>query len=209
MKKWLIVAMLITAAAYSQERPKPEEVYKHDRLEVDVPDFAAEGLILDIGGGGEAVISQLKGKQVVAIDLLKRELEDAPGQPLLKIVMDARNLQFLDHTFPTVTAFFTFMYMNPAEHEKVFQEIHRVLQTGGRFLLWDVTFPKRTDERQRFVLYPLHIKLPTKEITTGYGVHFAEGQGADHYTELAGKTGFDLVSRRDAAGWYYLEFRAK
>jgi len=42
---------------------------------VVLDDFPAVGWVLDIGGGGEAVIGQLKGAQVVAIDLLPRELE--------------------------------------------------------------------------------------------------------------------------------------
>jgi len=44
---------------------------------------------LDIGGGGEGVIGQMKGKQVIAIDPNRRELEEAADGPL-KIVMDAR-----------------------------------------------------------------------------------------------------------------------
>lgn len=36
------------------------------------------GSILDIGGGGEGVIGQLYGQQVVAIDKLQEELDEAP-----------------------------------------------------------------------------------------------------------------------------------
>jgi SAM-dependent methyltransferase len=211
MKRGLILAVVLFASlAPAQERPKPEQVYQHPKLEVAIPDFAAEGLILDIGGGGEGVIGQLKKKQVVAVDLIKRELEDAPGEPLLKIVMDARDLKFLDQTFAATTVFFTFMYIDPSDHEKVLQEIHRVLQPGGRLLLWDVVFPdKKTDERQLYVLYPLHILLPAKEISTGYGVRFAEGQGANHFIELAKKTGFDVLSRKDDKGWFFIELKKR
>ncbi len=202
-------AALLAITAAAQERPKPEQVYKHPKLEVAVPDFPAEGLILDIGGGGEGVIGQLKGKQVVAIDLIKRELEDAPGEPLLKIVMDARDLKFLDNSFATTTVFFTFMYIEPQDHEKVLQEIHRVLKPGGRLLIWDVVFPKKTDERQIYVLYRLNIKLPAKEIQPGYGVRFAEGQEAEHMIDLARKSGFDLGSRQDNQGWYFIELKKR
>jgi SAM-dependent methyltransferase len=186
---------------------KPQPFATHPKLEVVLQDFPAEGLILDIGGGGEGVIGQLKGQQVVAIDLLKQELDDAPGQPLLKIVMDARDLKFTDASFPTATVFFTFMYIDPADHEKVFRELHRVLRPGGRLLVWDPVFPTKQDPGQAGILFPLHVKLPAKEINTGYGVRVREGQGAEHFVALAGKTGFEVVSRRNGAGWFFLELK--
>lgn len=51
-----ILGILLTAAPMmaSQERPKPEQVLMHAKLEVVLPDFPAQGLILDIGGGEKA-----------------------------------------------------------------------------------------------------------------------------------------------------------
>jgi len=212
----LAVAIVVLAIATpgknllsAQDRPKPEQRLINAKLEVVVPDFPAQGLILDIGGGGEGVIGQLKGKQVVAVDLSKLELEEAPGEPLLKIVMDARDLKFLDATFSTATVFFTFMYIDPADHAKVFQELRRVLAPGGRLLIWDAIFPKKTDPRQLYVIFPFHIKLPMREINTGYGVKLIEEQGTDHFVELAKTAGLDLLSRKDEKGWFHLELEKK
>lgn len=193
------------APTTAQPPAKAPSLATHPRLEVTVPDFPAQGLILDVGGGGEGVIAQLKGQQVVAIDLSKRELDEAPGRPLLKIVMDARALTFVDASFPTATVFFTFMYIDPADHEKVFREIHRVLAPGGRLLVWDVVFPEKGESAVAGILFPLHAKLPQAEINTGYGARWREGQGADHFVSLAEKTGFQVVSRNNEAGWFFLE----
>lgn len=192
-----------------EEKHKPisqDRIYQFPTLNVVVEDFPAPGLILDIGGGGEGVIGQLKHQQVVAIDLLKRELEDAPGKPLLKIVMDARDLKFLDDDFSTATVFFTFMYIAAADHEQVFKELFRVLAPGGRLLIWDVIFPKRLDEKKDVALFPLKITLPGKEIKTAYGVNWPEdAQGMDHYITLAKKAGFEIITQNEHEGWFFLE----
>jgi SAM-dependent methyltransferase len=207
----LAVAVAVPGACVlsAQDRPKPVQMLVHAKLEVVVPDFPAQGLILDIGGGGEGVIAQLKGKQVVAIDLSKRELVEAPGEPLIKIVMDARDLKFLDTTFSTASVFFTFMYIDPADHAKIFQELQRVLAPGGRLLIWDAIFPKKTDPGQLTVLFPLHIKLPKADINTGYGVNLIEEQGIAHFVELAKAAGFDLVAQTSEKGWFHLELKKK
>jgi SAM-dependent methyltransferase len=190
------------------QKPTPDQVQQMGTLNVVVEDFPATGLILDIGGGGEGVIGQLKTTQVVAIDLLKRELVDAPPGPLLKIVMDARDLRFLDGSFPTATVFFTFMYISSADHAQVFAEIFRVLAPGGRLLIWDVAFPKKADEKKLYALYGLKIKLPAKEINTGYGVKFPPAeQGLPHYLDLAYQAGFEIVSQKDEKTWLSLELR--
>jgi len=210
-----LIAVWPAAGAATPQETKPEEkhkpisqdrIYQFPTLNVVVEDFPANGLILDIGGGGEGVIGQLKHQQVVAIDLLKRELEDAPGKPLLKIVMDARDLKFLDDDFTTATVFFTFMYIAAADHEQVFKELFRVLAPGGRLLIWDVIFPKRVDEKKDVALFPLKITLPGKEINTGYGVGWPEDeQGMDHYIALAKKAGFEVITQKEHEGWFFLE----
>jgi len=167
-----------------------DNIHFLENQEVLVNDFEAEGFILDIGGGGEGVIGQLKGQQVIAIDLNKIELEDAPEGPL-KIVMDASELLFLDNSFEVVTSFFTLMYIKASQHEQVFKEVFRVLNPRGRFLIWDMEIPLCLDQSKEIVAAYLNIKLPDREVATGYGTKWPDQvYGLPYYKEIAGAVGF-------------------
>lgn len=205
----LVGLLVIVAAAVSAQhlaKPPDEEIWQSPRQFVPVDDFPAKGLILDIGGGGWGIIGQLKGQQVVAVDISKQELLESPPGPLLKIVMDARELQFLDGTFQTATVFFTFMFIAPRDHEQVFREIWRILAPGGRLLIWDFVLPDVKDPKKRLALVPITFKLPGKEINASYGTYLVPGgQGPAHFEELAGRTGFVVVSRKSLQRCFYLE----
>ena len=167
-----------------------DHIFFLEPQEIVINDFDANGFILDIGGGGEGVVGQLKPDQVIAIDPNQKELEEAAEGPL-KIVMDAADLKFLDNAFQTVTSFFTLMYIKNDQHEKVFQEIFRVLDTGGRFLVWDLEIPTCLDESKDVVAAYLKVKLPDKEIQTGYGTRWPEkSKDFTHYKSIAEKVGF-------------------
>jgi ubiquinone/menaquinone biosynthesis C-methylase UbiE len=183
-----------------------DRLFFFEREEVVVNDFDAAGFILDIGGGGEGVIGKLKGKQVIAIDANRRELEEAAAGPL-KIVMDAANLQFLDETFNTATSFYTLMYIREVgTHRRVFGEVYRVLTSGGRFLVWDAVLPPRFDEEKDVAVFRLTVKLPEEEVDAGYGTLWPEeGRDVSYYVEMAQSAGFEVVLQREQGQRFFLE----
>ena len=179
-------------------------VYAQQAITVD--DFEASGYILDVGGGGEGIIGILKGEQVVAIDLRARELEHAAGGPL-KIVMDAREMKFLDETFDTATAFFSLMYLksNP-DYERVFAEVFRVLRPGGRFLVWDADVARPAETDKPSYVIPLRVLVKDREIETGYGQPWPDvAHDLTFYTALASEAGFQLAEKHEDGRAFFLE----
>ena len=183
-----------------------KDMFIIEKQNVVLQDFECSGYILDIGGGGEGVIGLLKGECVIALDIRKSELEEAPDGPL-KVVMDARDLQFLDNTFETVTAFFTLMYILQADRKRVFEEMYRVVKPGGSVLVWDVVIPLKDDTREWFVV-PVVITVHGKTIETGYGVRW-EGQEQDilSFIELAEETGFEVVEKTQNGQTFFLHLK--
>ncbi len=188
--------------AFDQNR-----IFRLEEQTVVVQNFPADGWILDIGGGGEAVIGQLKKAQVVAVDVFARELKEAPAGPL-KIVMDARDLKFLDCTFNTVTAFFSFMFVHPEDHRKVLREIFRVLSPQGQFMLWDVEIQQRPAAKRDMLMFRLQVKLPSTVIETGYGTPYTEKIiTMKDYIALAEQVGFHTVTQSRDDQTFFCKFQ--
>ena len=184
-----------------------ERFYTVGPLEIDLTNIKVEGRILDIGGGGEGVIGQFKGQQVIAIDPSKRELEEAPRNDSLNIVMDGKDLKFLDNTFDSVTAFFTLMYIPIEDHETIFKEIHRVLKPKGEFFLWDLIIPKRTNEKEEVYIISLKVKLDDNLIDTGYGTRWNKEQDANSFLNLGKEVGFEVLEKKIAQDTFYIKFK--
>ena len=171
-----------------------------DTQELVIEDFKTEGYLLDIGGGGEGIIGRLKGDSVIAIDVNEDELREAPEGPL-KIVMDARDLKFLDESFDTITTFFSLMYLNNHEDlQRTFRETHRVLRPGGSLYIWDVEIPERPDTDKEVFLVLLNISVGGDVVETGYGHRWPnEPRGFAYYEALASEVNL-VVSRSGHIG---------
>ena len=199
-----LAIVLVNVSVYAQNH----EAVFHDRQVIILKDFKASGFILDIGGGGEGVIGQLKGDQVISIDLFKEELVNAPSTNL-KIVMDGRDLKFIDNTFNTVVIFYTLMYIDGADHEKVFNEVKRVLKHGGKLMIWDVNLPVSKYASKSYGIYRFKFKLPKTEINTGYGARFPKNndQNLKYYMDLGKKSGFKVLTAHNNHPSFYLELQ--
>lgn len=190
-----------------KKRLREQDLYFLSKQTVVIDDFESDGFILDIGGGGEGVIGQLKGEQVVSIDLNKEELLEAPNG-FLKIVMDATELRFLDDSFSSVTAFYTLMYMSTRDHERVFSEVFRVLKDEGLFRIWDVQVSHKKRTNKPGFAVPVEVILPDRKITVGYGSYWPERKyDLNYYIEMATRTGLQLVKKNPIGDSLFLVLR--
>jgi ubiquinone/menaquinone biosynthesis C-methylase UbiE len=200
------VVLLAFAGIVCRAADNQPAMHRFERQDLIVRDFEASGYILDIGGGGEGIIGRMKPSQVIAIDIEKRELEEAPPGPL-KIVMDAADLKFLDSTFDTVTAFFTLMYMPPDVRKKAFAEAFRVMKPGGRWLIWDAVIPTAMEEGTTGPAFFLTLKLPRETVRTGYATGWpAQPRDLAYYKSLAQEAGFRVAEEKEHGGGFHTFF---
>jgi ubiquinone/menaquinone biosynthesis C-methylase UbiE len=180
-----------------------EEYHAVRKQKIEMKPIETDGLILDIGGGGEGIIGRLNGNQVVAIDKRIDELQETKNDSL-KIVMDATDLKFLPSSFDAATSFFSLMYIKKEHHITVFEEVHKVLKEGGKFFLWEVIIPVRNGDKRVFVL-PLEVLLPSSKVETGYGVGWEnKEQDLQYFKELAQKTAFNVIGEWSRNEIFYL-----
>ena len=172
----------------------------------DLSEISLKGRILDIGGGGEGIIGQLKGAQVVAIDLRASELMEAAEGDYLKIIMDAKDLKFLNEYFDTVTAFFSLMYVPRSDREIIFKEVYRVLKKGGKFVVWDLFIPEKGDNAKKYYGISLSIAVAEKNISTGYAIRWNKVQNYELYAELGKKIGLVVKDHHVDENTFFIRF---
>ena len=195
----IVAAALLSAAQTLPTSSKDEHL--SERQDIVIEGLPDTGYILDIGGGCRGTIGRVKPKQVVAIDISLRELKEAPSD-FLKIVMDASDLKFLDGSFPTVTAYYSLMFLKPDIHEKVFSEVFRVLQPGGTWLVWDSVVPAATpgSEKESYTAW-LRTHLPNETIVYGYSIlKSREPLDVPYYSRLATRAGFQVDEVKEQGG---------
>ena len=172
---------------------------------IELKPLGVDGFVLDIGGGGEGVIGRLMGRQVVAIDKSRSELEETANEAL-KVEMDATDLKFLDGSFDAVTSFYTLMYMDDETHRKVLREAYRVLKKGGALHVWDVAMDPDADSKP-FILVSVEARLPGETIKASYGHRLNKKLTIDSLSALGEDAGFTVAESRRLHDSFYLVLR--
>ena len=162
-----------------------------------------KGTILDIGGGGEGVIGQLYGEQVVAIDNRQEELDEAPGC-CEKILMDATEMTFLDNSFDYVTSFYTLMFMSEADQLQTLREAARVVKQNGEVHIWDCDIDSAYPDP---FITELEVVLPAGKIKTTYGVGKLDVQNFNSIKSMCKLAGLMVSTAKTDCSHFYIKCR--
>ena len=84
--------------------PESQSLLETEVQKINLHQFSGEGLILDIGGGGEGLVSRIEGDRTCALDIRMSEIKEAQihGQSSNWFVADGANLCFSDGVFDIV-----------------------------------------------------------------------------------------------------------
>jgi len=162
----------------------------------------SDGLILDIGGGGEGLVSRVEGERVCAVDVRMSEIREAQihGAPANWVVGDGKYLSFRDSSFDVVTLWFSLGYMSDWTIKKrVLEEARRVLKTHGTISIMSSKIP---DSIEQFIFWAL-FTLPDGTLSkTGYGVRGNQGQTMKKILDLITPLDFKILNSEDHKEWF-------
>jgi ubiquinone/menaquinone biosynthesis C-methylase UbiE len=183
---------------------------EHSVLETPLQDIIlhrppGSGLLLDVGGGGEGIVSRIEGPRVCAIDISLSEIREAQiyGSSPQWLACDGRALCFRSGAFDVVTIWFALDYMADwkTKHE-VIREANRVLKPKG---LLSVLSSRIVCPEEEYLLR-MRYTLPDGTIyQTGYGVRGNQGQTMERVNKLIRAAGFALSKTDDKGYWFQIE----
>ncbi len=165
-----------------------------DRCMLERSGIDAESRVLDLGcGNGNAAIwlAQQTGCKVVGVDLSRSRIENAQAKmkeyPSLDLSFhkaSATQLPFESETFTHVWSQATIYHVH--ERQQALQEVHRVLQLGGRFVFDDLVTPIPIEQLSEAAQKYVYERILFKPLFSG-----------ESYTEFLTQLGFEVLQTED------------
>ncbi len=173
--------------------------------EIDLKDISDSTRILDIGGGGEGLVSRIVGGKVCAIDYRMSEIREAQihNPPAHWVVGDGRCLPFKEDSFDLCTFWFSLGYMSTRTIKKqVLREVFRSLKRNGKVSI----LASRIDSKEaRFLFHALFTLPDDTESQVGYGVRGDQNQTTSIVHSILEESGFEEISVEEHDWWFKIE----
>jgi ubiquinone/menaquinone biosynthesis C-methylase UbiE len=160
-------------------------------------------LDIGVGTGTFAIAASNRGARVTGIDSSEKMLAVAQsnlaseglaeGVILIRIPIVELDKQFPDHSFNKITAMLVFSELYHQEQEFCLDQITRLLEEKGEFILVDEVRPRRLWKRIAFYIVRIPLAIATyfkSQLTT---------HPLSHMTDMVKEHGFEVIEER-----YYL-----
>jgi ubiquinone/menaquinone biosynthesis C-methylase UbiE len=187
--------------------PESHSLLETEVQKINLQQLSGKGLILDIGGGGEGLVSRIEGDRTCSLDIRMSEIREAQihGQSSNWFVADGAHLCFSDAVFDIVTLWFSLGYMsNWTTKYTVLEAAHRVLKKNGRLSIMASRIP---ESYERLVFWATFTLPDGTYSKIGYGVKGGQNQTLPKILELATKAGFSQHLYEDNDEWFKIESR--
>ena len=172
--------------------------------EIKLERLKGDGLILDIGGGGEGLVSRIEGDRVCALDIRMSEIREAQihGHSTNWLVADGRHLCFKAEVFDIVTLWFSLGFMSDRDTKKaVLEGAYQVLRWDGQISILASHVPASGAS----LIFWANFILPDGTLSkTGYGIRGGQNQTLPSIMELVTDLGFKQPQYEDHGEWFKL-----
>jgi ubiquinone/menaquinone biosynthesis C-methylase UbiE len=172
---------------------------------IELKHLPRKGWIIDIGGGGEGLVSRIETSRVCAVDINLDRIREAMihGQVSQWILSDGRMLSVKDERFSAATMWFSLGYVRDwASKTQVMSEVARVLKQSGHI---SILGAKIVCSEVRFVLRA-HLHLPDGSVSQmSYGMSGGQNQDIETVTKLLQETGYSDITCEDNEYWFRIE----
>jgi ubiquinone/menaquinone biosynthesis C-methylase UbiE len=174
-----------------------ETPLQHVRLQ----EMTDNGLVLDIGGGGEGFISRIAGERVCAVDISISKIIEARihGSHSTWIVNDGKQLCFKSSSFPIASVCFALGFIPEWNTKRVvLMEINRILEETGALILYFMIINEDSDS----FLFRGEFTLPDdSQSVMSYRVKGNQKQSEDAVLSLLGESGFEPIDIDSHSYW--------
>ncbi len=174
---------------------------------IELRELPGNGHIIDVGGGGEGLVSRIGGAQVCAVDIDMNKIREAQihGFSSQWLLADAQTLPLKDASFDTATLWFSLGFIRDwSAKEQVVDEVVRVLKPEGLISILGATIDCLED---RFLLKAQFSFADGTISRMSYGLAGRQNQTIESVTEILRRAGLAVLSAEDNAFWFRIEGR--
>jgi ubiquinone/menaquinone biosynthesis C-methylase UbiE len=174
---------------------------------IELDELPAKGRIIDVGGGGQGLVSKIRGSRVCAVDIDMNKIREAQiyGLEAQWLLTDGRALSLKDSSFDTATLWFSLGFIRDwSAKEQVMDEIFRVLRSDG---LVSILAANIDCSEERFVLRG-QFSFPDGTISQmSYGLAGQQKQTIETVNALLKQVNFRKLTVEDKGYWFRIAAR--